>query len=80
MNRNDRVTLDQLVQGDRFYKLGDKKQTPLAVKEIKSRGSTVSEIIVCPSTQYGKDVKDIKIIKNPQNYMAVYLRHDIDIA
>jgi hypothetical protein len=79
MNRNDQVTLDQLVEGDRFFKAGDKKKTVLAVKQMKSKGSALSEVILCPGEQYGKEVKVVQIIKKPRDYLAIFLRHDIDI-
>lgn len=80
MNRNTVYTLDQLVEGDRFYKLSDKKKNVIAVFEVKSNSmSAVDSVKICSSQNYSTGA-GYQLIKKPKEYQVVFLRHEIDIA
>ncbi|HEX8355794.1 MAG TPA: hypothetical protein VF610_00195 [Segetibacter sp.] len=81
MNRNTVTTLDKLVDGDRFYKLGSKKKQVMAVLEVKSVAYTtmIGSVKICPSEYYSTGL-NATAVKNPKDYEVVFLRHEIDIA
>lgn len=79
MDRNTSTTLDQLLLGDRFYKLGDRTKTAKAVQDIKYKTSTVEKVIICPSRQYGAKPMNLDIIKDPKQYQVIFLRHNEEL-
>ena len=84
MNRNQIVTLDKLVDGDRFYKYGSKKKTVMVVKEITSKSITregIDTVTIVPADQlHWPHAPDLKKITKPKEYQVVFLRHEIEIA
>ena len=82
MNRNDVVNLSDLVEGDRFYKLGDGKRKAMAIRDIKSHpNGDIKSITICTSDDYDKPYKvSFPIISKPAEYQAVFLRHESDVA
>ena len=82
MNRNDIVKLTDLLEGDRFYKAGDGKKNAMAVRKIQyNNNGSVKAVTICPSHEYEHPFKvSFPTINKPEEYTAVFLRHNIDIA
>ena len=83
MNRNQVVPLSDLVVGDRFYKAGDKNKKKMAVRKIESTpNGRINTVRICLSELFGttKDIVTSTVIKDPEQYMVVFLRHDVDVA
>ena len=82
MNRNDITTLDKLIEGDRFYKFGDRKKIAMQVTSIISNKiNGVQTVCIRPTNRVDPlRQNSIEKVYKAKDYQVVFLKHEIDIA